>query len=165
MVEESDVRIRKYRPDDRDAVIELVRELQIAEGKIYDRMKPPEAMGDWYLDDLLDSCEKQKGQIYVADQLGAVVGYAVVLAEVPSDEVSPDEISYLYAFITDVAVTESLRGQGIGKALLQKCETFARGHKAKWLRIGVLVNNRQAVRSYEKAGYVPLTMELEKPLT
>jgi len=161
----SDTRIRKYREDDREQVIELVRELQIAEGKIYDRMKPPEAMGDWYLDDLLETCDKQKGQIFVADRAGAAVGYAVVLAEVPSEEVSPDEVSYLYAFITDVSVTQELRGQGIGKALLQKCEAYARSHNAKWLRIGVLVNNGTAVRAYEKAGFAPLTMEMEKILT
>lgn len=160
----STIRIRKYQPEDREAVIELVRELQIAEGKVYDRMKPPEAIGDWYLDGLLESCETQKGQIFLADKAGNAVGYAVVLAEVPSEEVSPDEVSYLYAFITDVAVTQNLRGQGVGKLLLQQCEAYARSHQAKWLRIGVLVKNEQAVQAYEKAGFAPLTMEMEKPL-
>lgn len=160
----SAIRIRKYQPEDREAVIELVRELQIAEGKVYDRMKPPEAIGDWYLDGLLDNCEKQKGQIFLADQAGMPVGYAAVMAEVPSEDVSPDEISYLYAFIMDLVVSEPLRGQGVGKLLLEKCEAYARSHDAKWLRIGVLVNNETAVRAYKGAGFSPLTMELEKPL-
>lgn len=160
----TDVRIRKYRSEDREPVIELVRELQIAEGRLYDRMKPPEEIGDWYLDDLLSTCEKQKGQIFLADRHGLVVGYAVVLAEVPSEDVSPDEVPYLYAFITDVSVTESLRGQGIGRMLMQKCEAYAREQKAKWLRIGVLVDNGPAVRTYEQAGFRALTMEMEKVL-
>ena len=160
----STIRIRKYRPEDRDAVIELVRELQIAEAKVYDRMKPPEAIGDWYIDGLLDNCAKQKGQIFLADQAGMPVGYAAVMAEVPSEDISPDEIPYLYAFIMDLLVSEHLRGQGIGRLLLEKCEAYARSYDAKWLRIGVLVNNEAAVRAYKGAGFAPLTMELEKPL-
>ncbi len=160
----TDIRIRKYRPDDREAVIELVRELQIAEGKFYDRVKPPEDIGDWYLDGLLSSCEEQKGQIFLADESGVPVGYAVVLAEVPSEDSNPDEVAYLYAYISDLVVSEHLRGRGIGKMLLQKCESFARHHEAKWLRIGVLANNDPAVRAYESAGFRTLTMEMEKKL-
>ena len=160
----TDIRIRKYRPEDREAVIELVRELQVAEGAFFDRMKPPEEIGDWYLDGLLESCEDQKGQIFLADRDGVPVGYAVVLAEVPSSDSNPDEVDYLYAYVSDLVVSESLRGQGLGRLLLQKCESHARHHDAKWLRIGVLVENDRAVRAYEKAGFRPLTMEMEKKL-
>ena len=72
------IEIRDYAPEDKAALIGLVRELQVAEGEVYDRMKPPEAIGAWYLDGLLEACRRQAGQILVAEQAGRVLGYAVI---------------------------------------------------------------------------------------
>ncbi len=50
------IEIRDYAPEDKAALIGLVRELQVAEGAVYDRMKPPEAIGDWYVEGLIEAC-------------------------------------------------------------------------------------------------------------
>lgn len=164
MAGNSNIEFRDYEPSDKKAVIALVRELQVAEAAYHDRMKPPEQIGGWYIEGLLETCAGNEGRLILALRDGVPVGYAVVLAEVPSSENNPDEIDYTYAFVTDVAVTASLRGQGIGTMLLRACEEHARRHKAKWLRIGVLSKNSGAVRIYENFGFRPLTMELEKLL-
>jgi len=155
--------IRDYVPDDRPALIALVRELQAAEAELYDRMKPPETIGDWYLDGLLDACRRRRGRILVATENGAPVGYAVILTEVPS-EAELDEVDYAYAYVQDQVVTQAARGRGIGAQLLARCEQIARDAGARWLRICVLAGNAGAVRIYEKSGFSPLFFEMEKRL-
>ena len=155
--------IRDYAPDDRPALIALVRELQAAEAAVYDRMKPPEAIGDAYVDGLLEACRRRRGRILIATENGAPVGYAVILTEVPS-AAELDEVAYSYAYVQDLAVTAAARGRGIGTQLLARCEAIAREAGARWLRICVLAENDGAVRAYRAAGFEPLFHEMEKPL-
>ena len=155
--------IRDYAPGDRPALIALVRELQVAEAAVYDRMKPPEAIGDAYVDGLLEACRRRAGRILIAAENGAPVGYAVILTRVPSAAVL-DEVDYSYAQIQDLAVTGAARRRGIGLRLLASCEEIARDAGARWLRITALADNEAAVRAYGVAGFAPLFVEFEKPL-
>lgn len=155
--------IRDYAPGDRPALIALVRELQVAEAEVYDRMKPPDEIGDWYVDSLLDSCRRQRGRILVAAETGAPVGYAVILTEVSSED-DIDEVDYTYAHVQDLAVTAAARGRGIGSRLLARCEEIARDAGARWLRISVLAGNPGAARVYRKSGFAPLIVKMEKRL-
>ena len=155
--------IRDYAPHDRPALLALIRELQVAEAEVYDRMKPPDAIGDWYVDSLLDSCRRQRGRILVATENGAPVGYAVILTEVSSAG-ALDEVDYTYAHVQDLAVTAAARGRGIGALLLARCEEIARDAGARWLRISVLAGNAGAERVYRRSGFTPLILKMEKRL-
>jgi GNAT superfamily N-acetyltransferase len=155
--------IRDYAPGDRAALIALVRELQVAEAAVYDRMKPPEAIGDAYVDGLLEACRRRTGRILIAAENGTPVGYAVILTKVPSAAVL-DEVDYSYACVQDLAVTQDARRRGIGSRLLASCEEIARDAGARWLRITALAGNTAAVRAYGAAGFAPLFLEFEKPL-
>ena len=42
--------VRPYDTRDLSAVVRLVRELQAHEAVLFDRMKPAQAMGAWYID-------------------------------------------------------------------------------------------------------------------
>ena len=164
----TEIRIRSFEDRDRQAVIELARELQAKEIQYFDRLMPPEQFGDWYLDYLLKCCAEDKGEILVAEteaESGAlsIVGYTVVLTEVSSQE-EVEEIDYTYAYVQDVAVTVRCRGRGIGSALLARGEQLAREAGAKWLRLTVLSENDDAVRVYRRAGFKPLLSTFEKPL-
>lgn len=164
----TDLHIRPYQESDRPAVIALARELQAKEAEAYDRLVPPDDIGDWYLDYLHKCCRESKGQILVAEDVGetgnqAVVGYAVLLTEVTSED-EVDEIDHSYAYIQDIAVTASCRGRGIGTAMMTRAEAIAREAGAKWLRLSVLVDNLSALRIYERAGFRHLLATMEKPL-
>ena len=150
---------------DRPQLIELIRELQQFESALFDRLKPSEDIGGWYVDNILADCAKCDGTILVATRNGGLLlGYAVLHANQTSKKY-PDEIDYTYAHIEELAVTEPERGTGLGRRLLSKCEEIARASGAPWLRIGVLSNNVRAQRMYEKFGFAPLYQRLEKPLT
>lgn len=154
--------IRPYEPRDETAVVGLVRELQVHEGQVYDRMKPPEEIGPWYIAELEKECAKSDGEILVGEAEGAVVAYATILTRV--DDESIDEVASTYAYVGDLAVTASRRSQGIGKAMLAECERRARAAGAKWLRINALARNGQARATYRSYGFEELLIHFEKKL-
>jgi ribosomal protein S18 acetylase RimI-like enzyme len=156
--------IRSYAEADSDAVIGLVRQLQVHETQFFDRMKPPEEIGPWYIRQLFAVIERDGGALLVAERDGAVVGFAAVLTGVTSRE-SRDEVLYSYGQVLDLAVTREARHQGIGTRLLEACEAAARQAGVKWLRIGALAGNDTAIAAYAKFGFDHLSVTMEKPLT
>jgi len=157
------VTIRDYRDSDEAQVIAIVRELQIHESQFYDRMKPAEDMGRWYIQRLKDDIAKHKGSFLVAEAGQIVVGYATLSTEVSSAD-ERDEVLYTCAYVGDLAVAATHRGFGIGRTLLNECEKRARAAGQKWLRLGVHTGNHGARAFYAKAGLEEKFLTLEKPL-
>ena len=58
----------------------------------------------------------------------------------------------LYAFIEDISVAASARGNGIGTALIQQAITWAKQHELKGLALETQDNNVLACRFYAKCG-------------
>jgi GNAT superfamily N-acetyltransferase len=58
-----------------------------------------------------------------------------------------------YAYISDLVVLPSHRGQGYGAALLQQAEEWARQKGMTMLKIHVLAKNLQAATVYLHAGF------------
>ena len=75
--------------------------------------------------------------------------------------------------VHDIVVHASVRGQGIGQALLAWAEQRARDIGCCKLTLEVLANNHRAMAAYQRAGYVPYELDpaagqallLQKPLT
>ena len=154
--------IRDYEPRDEAALLVLVRELQVHEGSVYDRMKPPEEIGPWYIVELQKQCAESAGRILVAESEGKVVAYATILATVEDDSI--DEVPFTYAYVGDLAVTKGRRGEGIGKRMLAECERIARSAGARWLRINALAQNAQACDTYRSYGFDEQFIGFEKKL-
>ena len=142
--------IRRFRPEDAAEVTGCIAQLQTYERTIDERVLPGEAVEGWYLDYLLKTCAEQDGTLFIAEVGGRVVGFAAVQSRVPNE---------------DVDESESHRGQGIGRALIEACEAYARGREARWLRIGVLGRNEVARGLYERCGFEDRQVLLEKPLS
>ncbi len=64
-------------------------------------------------------------------------------------------------FINELAVSEKYRKHGIGTLLMEKAEGFAKSH-GLFVALNVWQSNRKAVAFYERLGYVPRTVVLEK---
>ena len=155
--------IRDYENGDETAVVCLVRELQAHEHERYNRMKSPDEIGAWYIDELKRKCAEHEGRILIALKDEEPVGYVTILTHVHM--VEPDETEFEYAEIGDLAVTASQRSKGIGAALIAAAESVAREAGARWLRISVLAQNSGAVKLYRGAGFTDHLLELEKPLS
>jgi ribosomal protein S18 acetylase RimI-like enzyme len=75
----------------------------------------------------------------------------------------PDE-GQAYAHVSDLVVLSAYRRRGIGRALLERAEAYARGAGARTLRVGVLVKNEAAGRLYRRIGFNDYTIQMLKPL-
>ena len=59
-----------------------------------------------------------------------------------------------YAFVEDICVSKSSRGQGVGTALIQKAIEWAKDKKLYGLALETQDNNLLACRFYSKCGFV-----------
>jgi ribosomal protein S18 acetylase RimI-like enzyme len=143
-------------------VLALVRELQAHESTVYDRMIPPDAIDDTYLDHVDEDCRRYDGLVLVALKRERIVGYATIMRRA-FDE-SYDEVPFTYGYIGDLCVAPDQRGGGIGRALIEACEAEARAAGQRWLRISVLARNQAAHALYRAAGFHDHLVTLEKPL-
>jgi GNAT superfamily N-acetyltransferase len=156
--------IRGYKLEDRDQLIGLLREMQAHLIPLFDRQRPVEQIGGWYVDALLGICREHKGELLVAEEAERLVGYAVVLKAVTSiTEI--DEVNYTFAEVAELFVTAPQRRKGVGVRLLEACEKVARGAGVRWLRVRVLTHNTRAHDVYQRFGFRDQLVEMEKALT
>jgi len=154
--------IREFRPADAEQVERCIVALQDYERRIDVRCLPGHAVRGWYLTYLQSECAAKQGKILVAEIDGEIAGFVAVQARVPSED--NDEEAYEYAYISDLAVLEAHRNQGVGRALIAAAEDFAVREGARWLRITVLAQNPIARPLYEGCGFGERLVMFEKDL-
>jgi ribosomal protein S18 acetylase RimI-like enzyme len=66
--------------------------------------------------------------------------------------------------ISDLGVARAHDGKGIGRALLDYAERFARDHRYERLQLSVFPGNERARKLYEEAGYGIDILRMVKPL-
>lgn len=95
----------------------------------------------WSLDSYKEALDSDHAFIMVADEAGVCVGFAVFYLTAPESE------------LPDIVVSESYRGRGIGKLLLDASlrELSLRGVDTVFLE--VRVSNERARALYEKMGF------------
>lgn len=154
--------IREYEQPDVAQVEQCIIELQDFERNLESDCVEGITISKRYLQDMLDECRSKVGKIFVAEIQGQVVGFVSVRRERDWD-------SYLssitdHAYISDLVVLHSYRGQGIGKVLMQKAEEYAIQQGVPVVKIGVLSRNQPAIHLYEQSGFRSYEMVLMKEL-
>ena len=66
--------------------------------------------------------------------------------------------------VSDLAVAPGRDGQGVGRALLEHAEVWAREHRCALVTLAVFPGNERARALYEAAGYGADLLRLAKPL-
>ncbi|RAO77119.1 GNAT family N-acetyltransferase [Dyella jiangningensis] len=66
--------------------------------------------------------------------------------------------------ISDVAVAQQHEGRGVGRALLEHAESWAREHRCHLVTLAVFPGNERARAIYESAGYAADLLRLAKPV-
>lgn len=163
MPDDAATTIRRYQPSDELACRACVVELQDAERRVDARLRPGESMADEYLAQMHERCRDYAGALFVAEHVGRIVGLVMVLARVPFE--SLDDPPGDYALVAELVVRHEFRRRGIGQALLDAAERYARGTGASELQIMVLSQNRAARTLYLREGFKPYKETLAKPLT
>jgi len=142
----------------------LFIELHETERALDSRMRASEEIADEYLAKTFERCVRWDGIVLVAESADGegLAGYVCVWRRYVSDELDdpPGEMGY----VSDLVVTESARGSGVGRALLRAAEASVRDAGVDMLRLSVLAGNLKAIALYEDEGFAAVEMDLEKRL-
>jgi diamine N-acetyltransferase len=156
------VTVRPANPDDYAAVEQLAREIHaqhVTARPDFFRMSDP-VLPEEHFDSLLSG---DASTLFVAEYDAAIAGYAIcAMRQTPSLGMRIPRTS---AIVDTVVVTQSLRGEGIGRALMDACAEWARNNGATTLELSVWEFNRDAIAFYERLGMETLTRRMSLPLT
>lgn len=110
----------------------------------------------WYVDELAKG-----GTIIRAHRDGVLVGYCAVRVDL-----NPDETFRTMAMATVITLSVEVgsRGEGVGTALLEAAEDFARSCGADTLALEVMPGNHRARVLYERQGFVPVEVRMHRPI-
>ena len=98
--------------------------------------------------------EKQNGKIYLAIENDIVIGLIMGVIEV-KDEI--DKLTNDCAktgSVIELIVKNNIRGNGIGKSLLEKIEEYFKSINCKRINIEVFGPNKKGLNFYKKNDYI-----------
>jgi ribosomal protein S18 acetylase RimI-like enzyme len=160
--------IREMRPSDRDAVIDLLWQLNRFEAE-FDRTVQPFDDRDVSYEAAIAcfdrDCERaaeNEGALIVAERGERVIGFLCFIIETTEPFVRRALRSYGY--VADLVVASGHRGRRVGTRLLTEAESLTRKKGLNRLSIGVLRGNDGAARAYERFGFQSYSTEMFKAL-
>lgn len=153
------VTIRAARlPDDKPVLIGFIDGLQRYEAEFESDRRLDAA----YAEDQFAHLMKKAGAIFVAEFGATAVGWiSVYVDDAPPYVIAAERRR---AYVSELFVESSARGQGVGRALIAACEDWARAQGVCVIQIGHLSANARAAKVYEEAGYGPYVVLRRKRL-
>ena len=110
----------------------------------------------------MNKVKQQNGKIYLSIENNIVIGLIIGIVE------EKDEIDKLTndcaktGAILELVVRNDVRGQGIGKTLLEKMEEYFKSINCKRINIEVFGPNKKGLNFYEKSDYIIRDMIISK---
>ena len=104
--------------------------------------------------------EDQNVGLFVTEQDGELTGFVHV--EMRSAPAFAVFIQRLFAVVDNIGTRQDLRRQGIGRALMQAAESWAKDRGAQTIELNVYAFNQAAMDFYRALGYEPLSHRLFK---
>jgi len=149
-------------PGDEPAILSFIIGLQDHEAAFEpDRRRDPSfAIEHWR--DLQHRCAEKHGVMLIAEDGGKPVGWAFAYDE--RAELFVVEPERRHGYLAELFLLPQARGKGLGRALIEGCEAWARERGHKLLTVGVLAKNPTAIRAYEGAGYAPYGITMRRYL-
>lgn len=147
-------------PADTPVILDFIMALQRYESLLEPNRRYDLEMAEEYFATLVERA--RRGRIFVAEDAGRPVGWAIVYEEETEAFIRADERRF--AYLAELYVVETRRGTGVAYDLIDSCEGWAREAGFSTMRIDVLARNQRAARAYEKAGYTPYCQEVRKRL-
>jgi GNAT superfamily N-acetyltransferase len=150
------IRVRPYVPADREFVLSVAPRLAIGIPPWRDPQKMIVTAQGW----ITGSIEQQgkKTMVFVAEnEQGERLGFATVSH-------STHFTGESQAYIGELSTSEAAERQGVGKALVQACEQWAREQGYRILSLATGAANEQARGFYRHIGYLDEDVTLVKLL-
>jgi len=150
------IRVRPYDSTDREFILSLAPRLAIG----IPPWRDPQRMVVTALGWIAESIEQDgtKSRVFVAeDEHGERLGFATVSH---STHFTGDG----QAYIGELATKETVEGRGVGKALAQACEQWARDQGYRFISLATGAANERALGFYRQMGYLDEDITLVKLL-
>lgn len=96
--------------------------------------------------------------VYAAKVQGSVVGYVVLTV---MNRGGPGTVEYKALRLDSICVDESVRGQGIGKAIVADVRALAKAFGCREVMLGVHPENDGAIAFYQKCGFHIRTINMD----
>jgi GNAT superfamily N-acetyltransferase len=160
------ITVRPFRPDDAEAVARALVDSSTQHAALEParyEVQDPAAIAEHYLAGRQHdpTARPEEQATFVAELDGVVVGVLDIHVARPGSA----HRRLRYGWIDEVAVAEPARGRGVGTALLQTAEAWARALGCAYTGLDHNAYNDAAGRLYrERLGYQPAGVILVKPL-
>jgi GNAT superfamily N-acetyltransferase len=154
------ITLRTALPADRDAVIELIHQLNVFEADLVgDRRRDYGAAAEYY-DELMQRLSRRNGRVVLAEAERVIIG--AMGFSLDQDAAYVADSFRNHGTVTDLIVHNDWRGRGIGQLFLKDAERLTKEAGLKRLFIGVLVANERAERTYRAFGFEPYVSIMSK---
>ena len=151
------IHVRPYVPDDRTFVLSLAPRLLIGMPPWRDPHRWLTAFQDWITVSI--DQHGHKTMVFVAEgDHGEGLGFATLSHETHFT-------GERQAYINELATSEVAEGRGVGTALIQACEQWAREQGYRILALSTGAANRRALGFYRHLGFRDEDVKLVKLLT
>jgi ribosomal protein S18 acetylase RimI-like enzyme len=154
--------VRRGGLDDVDRLRELWGALRRHHASLPD-MPPTKSLEDSWTyrrGQYLDWLSKDGYTLLLAEREGEVIGYAVISV---GGGAATWDVGERTIEIETLAVLESERGKGVGRALTHAAGDLAAEAGAGSVLVGVAHSNADAIRFYEREGFKPFYVSLIRP--
>ena len=160
----NDVRIIEFSPEYAEAAKDLLVELQthISASDKFGIVVMKDDFRNAYFEFLTAEIKKQSGKIFLALKGNRAVGLIACKIFQGGGEADITTVCPKIGFISDLIVTESERGRGIGKMLLERTERYFNDCGCDYAQLEVSARNTVAAELYDKAGYEPYCVYMIK---
>jgi ribosomal protein S18 acetylase RimI-like enzyme len=155
--------IDSFQPTDFETIRSFVESIQEHERAQVPELKQGVEIGLDYTKMLIDMIANRQGCILVARADNTTIGFACAWIDEDDDLLLREE-ARKYAYVSDLFVRETWRGQGIARLLLQAVGNEMQQHGCKYIRICTKASNHAALKCYEATGYSAYEIILSKSL-
>ena len=148
---------------DRAMALRFIDGLQAYEHTVEPNRRLDATVAADHLAKMMRDAASRPNRVFVAeDANGEPLGWAVVLEN--QDDIYVIAEERRFAYIAELYLIEAARGTGMGRALIEACEDWAKERGIGVLQIGVLDKNARARNVYAAAGFSHYAMQLRKYL-
>jgi GNAT superfamily N-acetyltransferase len=156
------VSVREARRDDYDELCAVIKGLDVMHAdaipRFFRHFDGAARSPEWFADAL----DNPDSLLLVAEQEGVIVGFLWALVRQ-----SPDTAMHVprrWLLVDNVGVTESHRGQGVGRALMAHAHDWALRQGIHEVELMVWEFNQGAIAFYAELGYTAIVRRLWKEL-
>ena len=153
-------RVRSAEEEDIPTIAAIWMELMHHHAQIHVPLKPRKGAEAAFRGYLKTCLVDENRRILVAEDTEGVIGYAMARI----DQRNPIYEETVFGFITDVAVTESRRREGIGSALAMELYQWFTSRQVTTIEAYVQNGNAMAMDFWQKQGFISWVTTIRKTL-